>query len=156
MTMKLQKYKNSILMFVVLAVLVLIPILFNRNFVHHVMTMMCIWSILGMGWNFIGGYAGQVSNGHSLFYGVGAYAVALTMKLFQISPWISMWIGVALSLLLAVIIGWPLLRLRGHFFAIATMAIAESARYIFLNTKQLGGATGVYFYEAGIKPWVSM
>lgn len=154
--MKKIDYKRIFLTVLAIAVLILVPLVLNQSFINHVMTMMCIWSIVGMGWNLIGGYAGQVSNGHSLFYGFGAYAVALGMSLFKLSPWISMWIGVLTSVLLAFLIGKPLLRLRGHIFAIATMAIAESGRIIFLNTKKLGGATGVYFYQPGQSGFSSM
>lgn len=136
--------------------LILLPHIFNGAFSHHVMTMMCIWAILGMGWNFIGGYAGQVSNGHALYYGIGAYTCALSMQWFRLSPWISMWVGVVISALLAMVIGKPLLRFRGPIFSIATMAIAECGRIAFVNTKQIGGATGVYFYNANLPAFASM
>ena len=148
--------KKIIFIIIAFLVLVLMPLALNQSFMNHVMTMMCIWSIVGMGWNLIGGYAGQVSNGHALFYGFGAYSVALGMSLFKLSPWISMWIGVIISVLIAYLIGKPLLRFHGHIFAIATMAIAESGRIIFLNTRFLGGATGVYFYQPGQSGFLSM
>lgn len=136
--------------------LILLPQVLTGAFSHHVMTMMCIWAILGMGWNFIGGYAGQVSNGHALYYGIGAYTCALSMQWFRLSPWISMWIGVVISALLAAVIGKPLLRFRGPIFSIATMAIAECGRIAFINIKEIGGATGVYFYNANLPAIPSM
>ena len=142
--------------FLVALVLIIAPHVYKSEFSHHVLTMMCIWAILGMGWNFIGGYAGQVSNGHALFYGIGAYACALSMQWFRLSPWFSMWIGVAISVVLAFIIGKPLLRFRGPIFAIATMAIAECGRIIFVNSEALGGATGVYFYNVDLPAFASM
>lgn len=149
--------KNQILL-IGLAILVAIalPLVLSGNFPRHVMTMMVIWTILGLGWNFIGGYAGQISNGHSLFFGLGAYTCALTMQWFQLSPWIAMWIGVLISVLMAFLIGKPLLRLKDHIFAIATMAVSECARIIFLNTKELGGATGVYFFNKNLNRVYSM
>lgn len=132
------------------------PHIFRGAFSHHVMTMMCIWAILGMGWNYIGGYAGQVSNGHALYYGIGAYTCALSIQWFRLSPWVSMWIGVALSAGLAAVIGRPLLRFRGPIFSIATMAIAECGRIAFINTKAIGGATGVYFYNVKLPAIASM
>ena len=51
---------------------IVLPLLFQGTFSRHVLCLILIWSILGMGWNFIGGYAGQVSIGHSVFYGIGA------------------------------------------------------------------------------------
>jgi branched-chain amino acid transport system permease protein len=128
--------------------LIALPNIFTTAFAHHVLTMMCIWAILGMGWNFIGGYAGQISNGHALFYGFGAYTTALAMQWFHITPWVSMWIGVVISAGLAFFIGKGLLRFRGPIFAIATMAIAECGRIAFVNFKAIGGATGVYIFNA--------
>jgi len=152
----IKKRKNVIIFLLSITILVSLPFIFNGNFPHHVMTMMCIWSILGMGWNFIGGYAGQVSNGHALFYGIGAYSVGLCMQLFNLSPWISIWIGILISMTMAFLVGKALLRLRGHIFAIASMAIAECGRIIVLNTKELGGATGVFFFNPAMNPWISM
>lgn len=137
-------------------VAIAIPFILSGEFPHHVLTMMCIWAILGMGWNFIGGYAGQVSNGHALFYGIGAYACAVGMWIFKLSPWITMWIGMAISALIALIVGKALLRFHGHVFAIASMAIAECGRIIFLNWNAIGGATGVYFYNPNMSPWLAM
>lgn len=82
---------------------------------------------MGIGWNFIGGYAGQISNGHALFYAIGAYAVAYCAQHFNMSPWLSVWIGIAISVALAFVLGKPLLRLNGAYFLIATMAVAECA-----------------------------
>lgn len=136
--------------------MIAMPHIFKGAFSHHVMTMMCIWAILGMGWNFIGGYAGQVSNGHALYYGIGAYTCALCLQWFKLTPWVTMWIGMALSAAIAAVIGKPLLRLRGPIFSIATMAIAECGRIAFINLKQIGGATGVYFYNVKLNPIISM
>lgn len=140
----------------VIGIAVILPLVFSGNFPRHVMTMIVIWTIVGQGWNFIGGYAGQISNGHSLFFGLGAYTCALFMQWFKMTPWISMWIGILVSVVIAYLIGKPLLRLKDHIFAIATMAVSECARIIFLNTKALGGATGVYFYNKNMDPFLSM
>lgn len=135
---------------------IVLPLIMSGNFPRHVMTMIVIWIILGQGWNFIGGYAGQISNGHSLFFGLGAYTCALTMQWFRMTPWLSMWLGVLISVTIAFLIGKPLLRLKDHVFAIATMAVSECARIIFLNTKLFGGATGVYFYNQNLNKYLSM
>lgn len=154
--LKSMTWKKALLLVGAAVLLIMLPVIFRGEFPHHVMTMMCIWAILGMGWNFIGGYAGQVSNGHSLFYGIGAYACAIGMSVFKTSPWITMWAGVVISAVIAFIVGKALLRFRGHIFAIASMAIAECGRIIFLNWKAVGGATGVYFYNPDLNPWVSI
>lgn len=142
--------KQALIGVIILTILIAMPHIFSSGFSQHVMIMMCIWAILGMGWNFIGGYAGQVSNGHSLYYAFGAYTSAVCVQWFNISPWIGMWIGVIISALIAFLIGKPLLRLRGPIFAIATMAIAESGRIAFINIKQIGGATGMFLYNVNL------
>ena len=139
-----------------LAVAALLPLFIKTPFAVHVMILVCIWAIMGMGWNFIGGYAGQVSNGHALFYGIGAYTCAIGMKNFGATPWITMWIGVVISAGTAFVLGAPLLRLKGHYFAVATMAIVECGRIIFLNWGYVGGATGIDFLDKTRPGWYTM
>ena len=118
--------------------------------------MIMIWSIVGMGWNFLGGYAGQVSTGHAVFYGIGAYTVALLFKYFMVSPWLSIFIGMGISMVIAVLVGWPLLRLNGHYFAVASMAVCECCRIIFVNIKSFGGATGLDFLNKKVNKWAAL
>lgn len=148
--------KNTGFLLLAVVIAILLPLVSTSPFSHHVFTMMCLWAIMGMGWNIIGGYAGQISNGHSLFMGLGAYTVALATKWFGLSPWISMWIGVLISVTIAFFIGKGLLRFRGPIFAIASMAIAESFRIAFVNIKKIGGATGVYIFNPNLPPIASM
>lgn len=135
---------------------ILFPQIVRVRFVWNLLSLIMVWAVVGMGWNVIGGYCGQVSNGHSLFYGIGAYTVAITCQYWKISPWISIWIGAAISMAVAFIFGKPLLRLKGHVFAISTMALAECARIIFVNWKWIGGATGVYIYTKGVNEYLYM
>lgn len=139
-----------------LIVAILFPQIVRVRFVWNLLSLIMVWAVVGMGWNVIGGYCGQVSNGHSLFYGIGAYTVAITCQYWKISPWISIWIGAVISMVVAFIFGKPLLRLKGHVFAISTMALAECARIIFVNWKWVGGATGVYIYTKGVNEYLYM
>lgn len=134
----------------------ILPLFIKSQFTLHVMCMIIIWSIVGMGWNFLGGYAGQVSTGHAVFYGIGAYTVALLFKFFLISPWIGILIGMVISVIISVLIGWPLLRLQGHYFAVASMAVCECCRIVFVNLKQFGGATGVDFLNKKVNKWAAL
>ena len=113
-----------------LVVAAVLPLLLTSDFAVNVLVLSLIWSIMGIGWNFIGGYAGQISNGHALFYASGAYAVAYCAQHFNMSPWLSVWIGIAISVALAFVRGKPLLRLNGAYFLIATMTRAHSATAI--------------------------
>ena len=154
---RLKKNRGFILTFaIVMAALIIVPQFITRPFTMNVMVLFSIWAIMGLGWNFIGGYTGQVSNGHALFFAIGAYVGGLSLKWYGISPWISMWIGVVIAGAIAYVIGTPLLRLRGHYFAIATMALVECARIIFLNWNWIGGATGVSFQMRKLSPWFTM
>ena len=143
-------------MAVFLIIGMILPHLIHSTFAKNTLILSLIWSIMGIGWNYIGGYAGQVSNGHALYFAIGAYAVAICSSKFGMSPWISMWIGIAISAGLAWLLGKPLLRLNGAYFLIATMAVAESARIILLNTKSVGGATGIMFLDNKHSSWYSL
>lgn len=141
---------------IVMVILALIPAISRGEFFVSTLCLSVIWAIMGIGWNVIGGYAGQVSNGHAMFFAVGAYVGAWGLKAFHMTPWITMWIGAALCMLLAFIVGWPLLRLRGHYFAISTMAIVECVRIICTNWDLIGGATGVSFFEKEMSPFYTL
>ena len=119
---KLQFYglskKKLIIYAIGVIIAAVIPFIISGSYNHHVLCMILIWSIVGMGWNFIGGYAGQVSVGHAVFYAFGAYTVAVGFKYFNLSPWVTIWLGMLISVVMAFLIGLPLLRLKGHYFAV--------------------------------------
>ncbi|MDO4619309.1 MAG: branched-chain amino acid ABC transporter permease [Lachnospiraceae bacterium] len=138
-------------------VLIVVSTFFIKSqFVFNLMALILIWSVNGMGWNVIGGYCGQVSNGHALYYGIGAYTVGILAQKFGFLPWVSIPIGMILSAAIAFIIGKPLLRLQGHVFAISTMALAESVRIIFNNWNWVGGATGVFINNKKAPEWLAL
>ncbi|HEX8908781.1 MAG TPA: branched-chain amino acid ABC transporter permease [Anaeromyxobacteraceae bacterium] len=99
---------------------------------------------LGVAWNILGGYAGQVSLGHAAFFGCGAYTSTLLLAGLGLSPWLGMLAGAGLAAALAVVIGWPCFRLRGHYFAMATIAVGEIVQAVVTNSDALGGAVGLY------------
>ncbi|MGH2426095.1 MAG: branched-chain amino acid ABC transporter ATP-binding protein/permease, partial [bacterium] len=74
----------------------------------------------------------------------GAYATAMLLGRYQVSPWVGMWAGAAISLAVSLAIGYPTFRLRRHFFALATLALGEIARISFLNWPYVGAAIGLY------------
>ncbi|MDO4475177.1 MAG: branched-chain amino acid ABC transporter permease [Lachnospiraceae bacterium] len=139
-----------------LAFAMLFPQVVRIPFVWNLLTLIEIWSIVGMGWNVIGGYCGQVSNGHSMYFGIGAYTVAVMCQYWKIPPWVSIWVGALISACVAFIVGKPLLRLKGHVFAISTMALAECARIIFINWKWVGGATGIFIRAKNVNEYLYM
>ncbi len=124
--------------------LVLIPLLVRDTFFLSAMILVFLFGAMAQGWNLIGGYAGQISFGHAVFFGIGAYSGAILLSGHALSPWIGAWIGAALSMLVALAVGYPTFRLRRHFFALATLALGEIARISFLNWKYVGAAIGLY------------
>src|SRR3972149_8274699 len=115
------------------AVLCLIfPLFLTLPFPRHLMIMIFLYASLGLAWNMIGGYAGQISLGHAIFFGAGGYTPTLMLMKLGVSPWVGMLVGGILSVGIAFIIGYPCFKLAGHYFAIATIAIGEIAPELML------------------------
>ncbi len=99
---------------------------------------------LAAAWNIIGGFAGQFSLGHGVFFGIGAYGSAKLYVAFDLSPWLTVIPTAVFAALVAVLISWPTFRLRGPFFAIATLAFNEVALVIAHNFESVtGGPRGI-------------
>jgi branched-chain amino acid transport system permease protein len=112
-----------------------------------------LYAVLGQSWNWISGYAGNISFGHAIFFGCGAYASALCVT-HGWSPWLAIPAGGLVAALLAIVTGFPTLALRGHYFSIATIAVAALVDAYVRTTPWLGKATG---FELPITPgWASM
>ncbi len=100
-------------------------------------------AVLAQGWNIIGGYTGYASFGNSVFYGLGSYGVAIAMVQWHLPFAVGMAFGVALAVAFAVLLGLPVLRLRGHYFAIATLALAGVMSAIVSNVPLAGQNIGL-------------
>jgi branched-chain amino acid transport system permease protein len=103
----------------------LTPLLVRDAFFLDSLILILLWGALSAAWNVASGYAGQVSLGHSAFFGIGAYSAALMSSRWQQSPWLGMLIGVALSLVAGGLIGYLSNRLRGPYFALSTIAFSQ-------------------------------
>lgn len=128
---------------VFLTVFGLMPVVYNAPFQHNVAVLICLTALMATGWNLLGGFTGQISLGHAVFFGIGAYAVAAGGVRYDLNPWLGMLIGAAVAVTVSMIIGIPVFRLRGHYFSIATIAIGEIAFLIFLNWRFVGAARGL-------------
>jgi len=129
---------------ILLAMLLVFPLVSGSPFIYHIFILLCLFAALSTAWNIVGGYAGQLSLGHAVFYGIGAYTSMLLMIRFEISPWIGMLLGGGISVLVAVIISYPAFRLRGPFFALATIAVLEVVRLMAIHQTDItGGAAGI-------------
>jgi branched-chain amino acid transport system permease protein len=126
---------------------VVFPLSPHSSFTMATMIQFFMFSIYGMGWNTIGGYGGQVDLGKAQYVGIGAYTTAVMLIRWDIPFWFSMPIGMGLSVLWSFIIGYPLFRLKGHYFAIATIATSLVLKDIFEVWNFVGAARGL-----GISP----
>ena len=104
------------------------------------------YAYLAQAWNILGGYAGQLSLGHAAFFSIGAYTSAVLAIHWGISPWLGMFVGAVLAMLLSLGIGYLGFRfgLRGFYFVLLTVASAEICRLIALHLPILGGYTGLF------------
>jgi branched-chain amino acid transport system permease protein len=94
----------------------------TERYHHRVLTLVFLWATMGLAWNIISGYAGQISFGHQAFFGIGAYVAVLLAAKLGLTPWLGMFAGVAVAVLAAVLIGTPTFRLAGIYFGLATLA----------------------------------
>ncbi|WP_191060341.1 branched-chain amino acid ABC transporter ATP-binding protein/permease [Geminicoccus harenae] len=135
--------RSAILVALLLAAILAIPLGVRSDFVFHIFITICLYGALSTAWNIVGGFAGQLSLGHAIFYGLGAYTAGLLVP-YGISPWFGMFAGAALSAVVAVLISVPCFRLRGPFFALATIAFLEVVFQLALHFKGItGGAVGL-------------
>ena len=129
---------------VALLVLALIPLWVQSPYALHIFILLFIAVALGQSWNVIGGYAGQYSVGHSAWYGIGAYGAFILLQKKSIAPWYGIWVAVAIAVVIALAVGWITFRLRGPYFVLASIAVAEIIRLLALNLKDLtNGAEGI-------------
>ncbi len=125
------------------AVLVVYPLAFSSAFYQHVGALVLLAAISASAWNLVGGYAGQVSVGHAIFYGAGAYMPLLVYNLWALPPLAGFPLGILVSIVIAGLIGMPTFRLHGHYFSMATIAVAELIRIVVGNWDLLGAAIGI-------------
>jgi branched-chain amino acid transport system permease protein len=123
--------------------LLLYPLIFSDPFYRDIGVTFLLAAISASAWNIVGGYAGQVSVGHAMFFGLGAYAPLLFYTLFKWPPMAAIPVGMAVSIALAIAIGMPTFRLTGHYFSMATIAVAELIRIFFGTWNLVGAAIGL-------------
>ena len=106
----------------VVAAGVVLTLVVEERYHHRVLTLVFLWAAMGLAWNIISGYAGQISFGHQVFFGIGAYVTVLLVVKTGLTPWIGMGLAVAVAVIAAVLIGLPTFRLGGIYFGLATLA----------------------------------
>ena len=129
---------------ILLIVMFIVPAVMGTPFWTNLFVLLFVFSSLSVAWNIVGGYAGQLSLGHAVFYGIGGYTATLLTQNFGISPWFGMLAGAVISAGVAILISYPTLRLRGPFFALATIAILEVVRLLVIHEESwTGGSSGI-------------
>lgn len=134
----------GILPLIVLFALLFVPLFVKSDYYLHLIILFLMWSAIGVSWNLLGGYAGQVSFGHAAFFGVGAYTAALLYEKMGMSLWFGFLTGGLAATIIAIPIGAICFRLRGPYFSLSILAFAEVLRLLTLQWKSLTkGAVGI-------------
>jgi len=123
---------------IVLGIILLIfPLVVHSDYYRHLVIIALMWVVIGSSWNLLAGYTGQVSFGHAMLFGTGAYTAGILVTKLGISAWWGMMFGGIVSMLIGLFVGWVCFRLRGPYFALATLAGGEIIRLIATNWESL-------------------
>jgi branched-chain amino acid transport system permease protein len=147
--------KRPAVLLAVLAVVLLALPHFVGSYALSVATLILYFAYTGEAWNVMMGFAGQLSLGHALYVGVGAYTAGALFYHYEIGPWAGLWLAVALCVLLGLVIGYLAFRfgISGVYFALLTIAFAEFTRIGFDHIDWLGGPGGMFLKVAQRDTW---
>ncbi len=141
----MEKQKRELLILTpVVACLAFLPALKPEIYYLSALFSIFLYAALACGWNIFGGYTGYMNFGHAGFFGLGAYASALLLLRFGLSPFYTLIFGGALAGVLAAVIGYPCLRLRGPYFVLVTFCLGLAARIVVINVEWTGSSTGLW------------
>jgi branched-chain amino acid transport system permease protein len=135
------------------AALLVLPLVVTSRFAIDIFVRILLFAFIGVAWNLMGGYAKQLSLGHAAYFGLGAYTSTILEIRFGISPWLGMLAGGVVAMLASLPIGALCFRLRGPYFAIATIATAQVLMLLFLKFRDFAwGAEGTTIPNFGDAP----
>ncbi len=144
--------KKGLSLIILLILLAALPLIGLSSYMMHIVVLVIIYSMIGMAWNLLGGYCGQVSFGHAAYFGVGAYTAGIIYSKLGVTAWWGLPFSVVVVTALSLIIGFICLRLRGPYFALGTLAMGEVLRVTAENlVKFTGGDVGIMIRE---RTWV--
>jgi len=140
--------KNHIFLIILGILFLIFPLVVRSSYYQHLAIIIFMWVVIGSSWNLLAGYTGQVSFGHAIFFGVGAYTAGIFATKLGISAWWGMVFGGFSSMLVGLFVGWVCFRLRGPYFALATLAGGEIVRLIATNWESLtDGMVGILIIQ---------
>ncbi|MGZ5865183.1 MAG: branched-chain amino acid ABC transporter permease [Xanthobacteraceae bacterium] len=147
--------RSTLILLAPIALVAILPFLpFVNNYIIAAVVRALIFITLGQAWNVVAGIGGQLSLGHGVFLGIGCYTTGIMLNKYGIPPWIGMWVGVLISLVFALVMGAMTLRMRGVFFALATVAVSLAMVQISRHFVDLtGGADGLALKFYGNSLW---
>jgi len=133
-----QKQINKVAFAALLLIAFGLPLVIRSATYLHILVLLFFYAYLTTSWNLVGGFAGVLPLGHAAFVGIGAYTSTILFLQYGISPWLGMLVGGVLATLMGIMIGLPTFKMRGAYFALATIAFAEGFRVIVENIDFLG------------------
>jgi branched-chain amino acid transport system permease protein len=140
--------RNQVTTAIIALILILLPLVVTEDYYRHLLILALMWVVIGGSWNLLAGYTGQISFGHAIFFGTGAYASGILADKLGISAWWGMALGGPAAVLVGLIIGFICFRLRGPYFALATIAAGEICRLIAVNWESLtNGMVGILLIQ---------
>ncbi|MEM1586899.1 MAG: branched-chain amino acid ABC transporter permease [Candidatus Bathyarchaeia archaeon] len=138
--------KNTLLLVFVIVAVIAPYFIAAQTYLIHVLTLVLLFAAFSQTWNLLSGYAGQPSLGHAAYFGIGAYTMGLLTfytEFFKVNPWPALFIGGITGALIGLAIGAICFRLRGPYFALATLATTEVIRLLVLNSEFTRGGLGI-------------
>jgi len=137
--------RNTSLIVLAVAGVCVLPWLVSENgYLLRVMTLLLLFAAMAQSWNIVGGLANQISLGHAAFFGLGAYTSTILLIRFGVSPWLGVVAGMIVAGLVGALLSLPTMRLKGHYFALATLAFGEVMRSIGNTWSSVtGGPAGI-------------
>jgi len=150
-----QRRKQLLVAAAVFAAIALTPFAITDVYLQNVLVLTLLYAAVSQSWNILGGYCGQISLGHALYFGIGAYATSVLFVNYGIVPWGGMLVGGILSAAIALLLGYVCFRLKGHYFSIATIVIAEIGLLLIHNWDFVGGALGIQ-WPFGSDSWATL
>lgn len=132
-----------------LGVVAALPLVYSSHYLTRLLFVTLVWLTTSVAWNILGGFAGQVSFGFAVFYGLGAYSTAVSLNGGMNRP-AALLLGAGVAAAASFLIGLPTFRLKGPYFAIATIGVSEAVRVVMSNLSMTGGASGYQIIQKGL------